>query len=91
MIQCDPETLGNIIICAVRYACGRKSYMPSIVCDFITPLIPELTSKTLSVICSDIVFAAEHGGLGDLIIDAPLWRKLHRDCRTELEVRGLET
>ena len=84
----ESEELGSIIVCAVRYACGRKTYMPSIVCGFITPLIPSLTNKTLSVICGDIVSAAEHGGLGDAMIDAPLWRKLHHACSDELKQRG---
>lgn len=84
----ERKSLGDIIVCAVRYACGRQTYMPSIVCDFITPLIPSLESKTLSVICGDIVSAAEHGGLGDPMIDAPLWRELHHACSDELKQRG---
>lgn len=88
MILCDPKDLGNIIICAVRYACGRKTYMPSTVCDFITPLIPELDSKTLAVICGDIISAAECGGLGDSTIDEPLWRELYRVCYDEIYNRG---
>lgn len=88
MILCDSQHLGDIIVCAVRYACGRRTYMPSLVCDFVMPLIPELASNTLAVICGDIISAAEHGGLGDPVIDEPLWRELYRACYDEIYQRG---
>ena len=33
---------GVMQTCAIRYACGRRTYMPSLVIDYITPLIPHL-------------------------------------------------
>lgn len=87
MIELD-EDFETMLICAERYACGRRSYMPSIVIGYITPLVPRLSNKTLAVMCKDIIFAAEHGGLGDPDIDDPLWRRLHCCIAEELSRRA---
>lgn len=81
------ENFESILICAERYACGRQSYMPSIVAGYITFLIPELSSKALAVIRNDITAAQEHGSLGDPTIDAPLWKELRKNICDELKRR----
>ena len=47
MAMIDPhnDDFGAICNCAVRYAVGRKTYMPGLVIDFITPYLSELTDK----------------------------------------------
>ncbi len=40
--------------CAVRYALGRQSYMPSLVMGYITPLLPEFSNRQLSVLQKDL-------------------------------------
>ena len=49
MAMIDPrdDDFGAICNCAVRYAVGRRTYMPSLVIDFITPHLSELSDKTL--------------------------------------------
>lgn len=49
MTMIDPrdDDFGAICNCAVRYAVGRRTYMPSLVIDFITPHLSELSDKTL--------------------------------------------
>ena len=49
MIIIDPrdDDFGTICNCAVRYAVGRRTYMPSLVIDFITLHLGELSDKTL--------------------------------------------
>ena len=49
MAMIDPhnDDFGAICNCAVRYAVGRRTYMPDLVIDFITPHLSELTDKTL--------------------------------------------
>lgn len=49
MMMIDPrdDDFGTICNCAVRYAVGRRTYMPSLVIDFITPHLGEVTVKTL--------------------------------------------
>lgn len=81
-INKDFET---ILLCAVRYAIGRKTYMPSMVIDYITPLLPYLSEDVLKLIANEIT---EHdtyeGGLGDEMIDHPYWKQFLREIRLEI-------
>ena len=54
----DAETL---MICSVRYALGRMTYMPSMVQDIIAGKIHQLSENCLKVIIDSI---ETHGGLG---------------------------
>lgn len=84
-INVNGYDFGAVIICAVRYAIGRTTYMPHLVIDFIVPLLSELDDNTLFVIRRDI---EESHSLGDLHIDAPVWRKFLLDVNLELEHRA---
>lgn len=86
----DPgdNDFGTILNCAVRYACGRQTYMPGLVIDFITPLIPELDNKTLWCFDQDLTEAEFYGGYGDPRIDEPKWRQFHEAVRAERAKRG---
>ena len=74
LIDSRDEDFGSVLICAVRYAIGRRTYMPKLVVDFITPLVPELTTKTLWVLKADINDREKYDALVDPTIDAPIWR-----------------
>ena len=80
-INKDFET---ILICAVRYAIGRKSYMPSMVIDYTTPLLPYLSDNTLKTMAEDITDKDYLGGLGDEKIDRPYWEQFLREIRLEI-------
>jgi hypothetical protein len=88
----DPadDFFGAVLNCAVRYAIGRQSYMPGLVIDFITPLIPHLSNKTLWVFDHDTTNARWEGGYGDPRIDEPKWLKFREDVRAERLRRGEE-
>lgn len=77
-----------ILVCAERYACGRRTYMPGIVVRYIKPLIPMLSDKTLAVIYNDINNAMERRNVGDPAIDAPLWVDLYNTIEEELRRRS---
>ena len=75
----------TILLCAVRYAIGRQTYMPSLVIDYITPLLPYLTDNTLRLIANEITeYGANEGGLGDEMIDRPYWKQFLREIRLEI-------
>ena len=91
-----------ILICAERYACGRESYMPSLVIDYITPLLPRLSIKTLGVLNEDmqrvdemdkrtegveIVPGMRHGAFGNDRIDKPGWMRFWKAVRDEISRR----
>jgi hypothetical protein len=84
------DTFGTILNCAVRYACGRQSYMPSLVIGYITPLLPLLSDKTLWCFDQDLTEAKYDGGYGDPKIDEPGWKRFHEAVRQERKNRGHE-
>ena len=87
-INKDFET---ILLCAVRYAIGRETYMPSLVIDYITPLLSHLSYNTLGLIANDITeYGKYYGGLGDDKIDRPYWLNFKRKILAEMERRGNE-
>lgn len=81
------EDFETILICAERYACGRQSYMPSLVIDYITPLLPRLSERALAVFERDIAGADKFGGWGNEKIDKPCWMKFLADVRAERSKR----
>lgn len=86
----DPtnDFFGCLLNCAVRYAVGRRTYMPGLVIDEITPLLPQLSDKTLWCFDQDLTDAAHMGGYGDPQIDAPKWHRFHDAVRAERTKRG---
>jgi hypothetical protein len=83
-IDITDEDFGTIVNCAVRYALGRRTYIVSTVSDFITPLFPYLSSKTLWNIQKDIKGAYS---LGDDDIDKPVWIRMLYNVQAELDKR----
>ena len=78
----------SILVCAVRYAIGRKSYMPSMVIDYITPLLPHLSYWILGLMAAEIIDHNYEDGLGDEKIDKPYWLEFLRKIRLEMEGRN---
>ena len=81
------EDFETILLCAERYACGRQSYMPSIVVGYITAKIPVLSDAMLALLVKDMEFAERTGGFGDEYIDKPLWMQLWANLRAEIDKR----
>lgn len=86
----NDENFACVVICAVRYAIGRKTYITGSVVDFVYLLVKRLDSRTLAVIAKDIKSARDENRLGDEIIDAPLWIRLLDACMDELKNRSDE-
>lgn len=72
----NDEDFGAVLVCAVRYALGRRTYMPSIVAGFVKSVAGELSVRTLTTIKNDIRTAQNRDMLGDENIDAPVWLDL---------------
>ena len=83
-ITIDTEDFDSIVICALRYCIGRRTYMPSIVIEFVKPLLSVLDNKTLKVIQKDIKNASNYG---DESIDKPLWMRFLDDVEMEINKR----
>jgi pyruvate formate-lyase activating enzyme-like uncharacterized protein len=54
MIDPHDDDFGTICNCAVRYAVGHRTYIPSLVMDFIKPHLSELSDKTLWYFQNDL-------------------------------------
>ena len=84
-INKDFET---ILLCAVRYAIGRQTYIPSLVIDYITPLLPYLSYWMLGLMAAEIIDHNYEGDLGDEKIDKPYWLDFLRKIRLEIGGRN---
>ena len=79
----------TILLCAVRYAIGRRTYIPSRVIDYITPLLPHLSEDVLKLIVNEIVqHYTYEGALGDEKIDRLYWEQFLRKIRLEIGDRN---
>ncbi len=87
MVDPTSDYFGSVCNCAVRYCLGRRSYMPSIVCRYIEPLLPELTDRTLDCFERDIAERKKAGfGFGDSC-DYETWDAFYKAVCNEIERR----
>lgn len=61
-INVSNDDFGAVCNCAIRYCLGRRSYMPALVIDFITPYIRYLSDKTIWCLKHDIESYKNSGG-----------------------------
>lgn len=90
ILNLEDEDFGAVLNCAIRYCLGRQSYMPSLVIDYIRPLLPYLSRRTVKVMWNDVRSADQFGGYGDETIDKPLWMSFLEDLAKELDRRDRE-
>lgn len=79
-IDLQDDNFGAVLNCAVRYCIGRRTYMPGLVQDFIRPLLPYLSDKTLWCFAQDI---ERESNLGDPLIDEPGWKRFLEEVQSE--------
>ena len=88
VVDLADDDFGCMLNCAVRYAMGRQTYMPSVVIGFITPLLPYLSDKTIWCFDQDVTEQKYMGGYGDPHIDEPGWMRFREAVRAERTRRG---
>ena len=89
----DPTTneFGTLAVCAVRYSLGCRTYMPHIVVEYISPLLPYMDNMTLQCFDRDIAERQQlYRDLGDPKIDEPMWMEFHEKVKEQLRVRGVK-
>ena len=74
----------TVLVCAERYALGRKTDMSGVITEYITPFIPYLNDTTLGSLERDI---SKAGDYGDEKIDKPLWLGLLERIKEESNKR----
>ena len=80
---------GLVLNCAVRYAIGRRTYVPSSIIAFIMPILSKLDDRTIHCFDQDIVDAKYSGGYGDEC-DERDWMNFHEAVKAEKLRRGQE-
>ena len=85
-IELDRD-LETIFLCAIRYSMGRRTYMPSLVCDYIRPLLPMVSNQFLAFVMQE--YDLYIGDFGDPC-DYDTWMNFKKDVKKEIEIRGLQ-
>lgn len=89
-MRCDvvpiDDMFGEMMNWAVRYALGRRTYAASDTVQYIIPLVPKLSDKTLWCIQNDILGATNYGDPYDEI----QWMRLLDKVETEIKRRHNE-
>ncbi|MBY0490604.1 MAG: hypothetical protein K2R93_12250 [Gemmatimonadaceae bacterium] len=71
----SPDELGTLALCSVRYACGRRTYMPSLVARIVRRIWPMLEPRDRQTIRLDIAEQIARGDAGD-DCDVREWQQL---------------
>ena len=87
-IKVDEQDFGTVCVCALRYAMGRETYMPSLVRDFVRPLLTQLPDKILAVMINDCEEQERMNMWGSETIDKPGWVRWKQELLAEKERRG---
>ena len=77
-----------VLICAVRYGLGRKTYVPSSLCQIINSTIQKLSNNTVRVLIRDIEGHGERFSYG-MDFDKKEWMGALDALKSEQERRGL--
>lgn len=86
-MKLEQDELGTLCVCAERYAIGRRTYMPSLVCGIIQSLVSEIRDRDIYVLVNDIEFQRDIvGDLGDEC-DEVEWMRLYDALKAEQERR----
>lgn len=83
------EDFSEMMVSAVRYALGRKTYIVSDTVRYIIPLLICLSDKAICCMERDIREGFATNNVGD-VCDATEWDKLVQKLRIEIGKRGLD-
>jgi len=76
------EDFNSVLICAIRYCLGRRTYMPSLVTSFIKINCENLLSKkTISIMKDDIASCSDYGNECDM----KTWMEFYSWLKKEYE------
>lgn len=86
-VKVGEDDFGLILNCAVRYAIGRKTYVPMSVVEYIVPLLTELNDTTIDCFISDLEEEQSmiENGIGSwgFYEDEKMWLNFLELCRNE--------
>lgn len=88
-LKIDPadDDFGMMLNWAVRYSIGRMTYAPGVTMEFIWPLIPYLSDKTLWCFDRDIEDHQKHGKSFGMDFDEKAWMRFWKAVKDEIQRR----
>ena len=86
-IDTADDNFGMMLNWAVRYSIGRMTYAPSSTIEFIFPLIPYLSDKTLWCFDRDIEDHQKHGKSCGMDFDEKAWMRFWENVKAEIKRR----
>lgn len=90
VVDLQDETFGAVLNWAVRYCLGRMTYAPLMTTEFITPLLPFLSDKTIQSLDKDVSdHRRRYGGFG-AAIDDEVWVNFLTKVKRERERRKMD-
>jgi hypothetical protein len=90
VIRLDDDDFGAVLNWAVRYCLGRMTYAPSMTIEFITPLLPYLSMKTLWCFERDIDERKKDGRSFGMDLDEEMWMRFWEAVKVEMERRNMD-
>lgn len=89
VIDTEDDEFTCLIMAAVRYCIGRRTYMPSYITGYIEPLLSEVSCKLLYLLERDIKEQGKYGddAYGDPNIDKPVWMGFYERVTKEIANR----
>ena len=87
VIRLDDDDFGAMLNWAVRYCLGRMTYAPSMTIEFITPLLPYLSMKTLWCFDRDIEERKRDGWSFGMDFDEEEWMRFWGKVKEEIRRR----
>lgn len=88
-IEISNDDFGAVVNCAIRYACGRHTYMPAIVIQFVSPLLPQLSPLTLMNMEKDILKVYPEGSAYNE--EKAAWMELLQKVRAVMQERSIQS
>ena len=88
-IEVSNDDFGAVVNCAIRYACGRHTYMPGIVIQFVSPLLSQLSPLTLMNMETDILKVYPEGSEYDE--EKAAWMELLQKVQAVMEKRRIHS
>lgn len=79
VVDLQDDNFGAVLNCAVRYALGRRTYMPYLVTSYITPLLPYLSDKTIWCFERDLEECRDFG----MEMDRGTWTQFQEKVKQE--------
>ena len=88
-IDLEDDDFTVFAMSAIRYAIGRRTYVPLVVTDYLAAMLEDVSDKLLWLLERDIREQERYGeeAYGDPKIDKPTWMAFYNKIKAEIERR----